>query len=211
MAKSKNKLLVLNETLFIGKGRSRECYEHPEEKHLCVKVASDYKRSKRSIRREIGYFKRLKKRAKSFAMIAQYFSPVQTNKGKGEIYELIRDYDGTISKDLRYYLGCKDEKLQKEIKESIEILRQYLLKEYILFSDLGVNNILLQNISPTESRLVAIDGIGDNNQVPFLEYVPILGLRRSTRKWENFKKHLIEEFSYSENDIKSFTYQDVKK
>lgn len=199
-----NYLINLDETLFIGEGNSRQCYEHPGEKHLCIKVASDSKRVQRSIRREVGYFKRLKKRAKSFAMISRYFHPAQTNKGEGEIYELIRDHDGLISKNIRYYLDLQNEKLKKDIQEGIETLRMYLIDEYILFSDLGIDNILLQKISLTEYRLVVIDGIGDNNQVPFLEYVPMLGMRRSARKWEIFRKQLIEEYSYSENDIKTW-------
>jgi hypothetical protein len=99
--------ITLDEKLFIGKGRVRKCYIHPENKDLCIKVATDYKRAKRSIKREIGYFKRLKRRGKSFAMIAQYFYPVQATKGVGEVYELVCDYDGCISKDLRYYLNLK--------------------------------------------------------------------------------------------------------
>ena len=196
--------LSLTEALFIGKGRSRKCYMHPEYKELCIKVATDHKRAKRSIRREIGYFKRLKRRGTSFAMISQYFHPVQTDEGAGEVYELVRDHDGNISKDLRYYLDLGDSDLTEKILNMIEALRAYLLKEYILFSDLDVENILLQKVSPTEERLVVIDGIGDNNQIPFLEYVPPLGIKRSIRKWEIFRRQLIEEFSCPEDRIKKF-------
>jgi hypothetical protein len=137
-------------------------------------------------------------------MIAQYFYPIQTTKGAGEVYELVRDYDGSISKDLRYYLNLKDSELTKNILNMIEELRVYLLNEYILFSDLDVENILLQKVSQRKQRLVVIDGIGDNNQIPFLEYVPILGIKRSIRKWEIFRTQLIEEFSCTPDQIKKF-------
>jgi len=201
--KSNNKI-TLSEKLFIGKGRVRKCYVHPDDQDLCIKVATDHKRAKRSIQREIRYFKRLKKRDTSFAMISQYFHPVQTDEGIGEVYELVRDYDGVISKDLRYYLNLGDKKLTGKILNIIEELRIYLLNEYILFSDLDVENILLQKVSPTEQRLVVIDGIGDNNQIPFLEYVPALGIKRSIRKWEMFRTQLIEEFSCTADQIKKF-------
>ncbi len=201
---SKNKILPLSETLFIGEGRVRKCYIHPDNKDLCIKIASDRKRAKRSIKREVGYFKRLKRRGTSFAMISQYFYPVQTNIGKGEVYELVRDHNGTISKDMRYYLNLADSELRENILNMIEELREYLLTEYIVFSDLDVENILLQKVSPTEQRLVVIDGIGDNNQIPFLEYVSTLGMKRSVRKWEMFRAQLIEEFSCVPDQIKKF-------
>lgn len=201
--KSENNKIILDESLFIGEGRSRKCYIHPHEKNLCIKVPNK-KASQRSVKREIGYFKRLKRRGKSFNMISKYFHKIQTNKGEGEIFELVRDYDGCISKDLRYYLNLKDENLNKQILKFVEDLRQYLINEYILFSDLDVENILLKKMSQTEYKLVVIDGIGDNNQIPFLEYVPILGIKRSIRKWEMFRSQLIKEFSYQESDIKKF-------
>ena len=201
--KNKNNKIILDESLFIGEGRSRKCYIHPHEKNLCIKVPNK-KASQRSVKREVGYFKRLKRRGKSFNMISKYFHNVQTNMGEGEIFELIRDHDGCISKDLRYYLNLKNKELNKLIIKLIEYLRQYLINEYILFSDLDVANILLKKMSETEYRLVVIDGIGDNNQIPFLEYVPALGVKRSIRKWEMFRSQLIEEFSCSENDIKRF-------
>jgi len=74
----------------------------------------------------------------------------------------------------------------------------------ILFSDLDVENILLKKVSLTKNRLVVIDGIGDNNQIPFLEYVLVLGMKRCVRKWEIFRMQLIEEFSLGEEEIKKF-------
>jgi hypothetical protein len=46
----------------------------------------------------------------------------------------------------------------------IEDLRIYLKKEYILFSDLDMDNILVKKYDESVFKLVVIDGIGDNNQ-----------------------------------------------
>jgi len=126
-------MITLDETMFIGKGRVRRCYVHPEDKNLCIKVGNNQERAKRSIKREINYFKRLKKRGKSFDLISKYFYPVQTNEGVGEVYELVRDYNGDISKDLRYYLNFKEKELTSNMLELIEELRKYLIDEYIVF------------------------------------------------------------------------------
>lgn len=194
--------ITLDDEMFIGEGRNRKCYIHPYDENLCIKIAFD--KAKRSVQREIGYFKRLKRRGKSFQMISKYFGKVHTNKGEGDIYELIRDYDGSISKNLRYYLNLKNETYRTKIVELVEKLRKYLIDEYILFSDLDIENILLKKVSDTEYKLMVIDGIGDNNQIPFLEYFPLLGHKRSIRKWEMFRAQFLNEFSFQEYEIKKF-------
>lgn len=194
--------VILKEDMLIGEGRNRKCYLHPDDENLCIKIA--FEKAKRSVNRETGYFRRLQRRGKSFEMIAKYFGKVQTNLGEGEVYELVRDYDGNISKNLRYYLNLRDEKYRVEIAELVEKLRKYLAGEYILFSDLDVENILLKKLGETEYRFVVIDGIGDNNQIPFLEYFPLLGNRRSVRKWEDFRVQFLNEFSYKKSEIKKF-------
>ncbi|MFT7823753.1 MAG: YrbL family protein [Sulfurimonas sp.] len=194
--------VILKDSMLIGEGRNRKCYLHPEDKDLCIKIA--FEKAKRSVNRETGYFGRLQKRGKSFEMIARYFGKIQTNLGEGEVYELVCDYNGNISKNLRYYLKLGDEKYRAEVAEQVEKLRKYLAGEYILFSDLDVENILLKKLSKTECRLVVIDGIGDNNQIPFLEYFPLLGNRRSIRKWEDFRVQFLNEFSYKKSEIKKF-------
>jgi hypothetical protein len=195
--------LILKNSLLIGSGTSRKCYIHPDNPDLCIKV-SHKKAFQRSAKREINYFRRLKKRGISFEMIAQYISPVQTDRGEGEIFELVRDFDGEISKSVRYYLKLNDENLNRTIIQLFEDLRQYLKKEYILFSDLDLRNILLKRVNEAEFKLIIIDGLGDNNQVPFLEFFPKLGEKRSIKKWEKFRMRWIKKVPYLEGKIKSF-------
>lgn len=195
--------ILLNDSLFIGEGGSRKCYIHPYEKDLCIKVTKK-ESDKRSVKREVDYFKRLQKRGKSFDMISKYFHKVQTDQGEGEIYELVRDYNGEISKDLKYYLNLKDESITQQVIKRVEDLRVYLRDENIRFSDLCSHNILLKKINEKEYTLIIIDGVGDNNQVPLLEYFPFLGIKRSIRKWEKFRLELIEEFGCNKEDIKQF-------
>lgn len=200
----KNRIIILHKEKFVGDGMSRECYIHPDNKDQCIKIPHKSPSSRRSMKREVSYFKRLKKRKKSFLMVSSYLYQVETSKGIGEVFELIRDHDGSISRSMKHYLSLGDENIKQTILEMVEVLRQYLIKEYILFSDLRTDNILLQKISHTESQLIIIDGIGDNNQIPFLEYIPILGLKRQIKKWEKLRNELIKEFSCDPDKIKRF-------
>jgi len=195
--------IILNENLLVGKGANRKCYIHPNDNNLCIKVLHR-NTFQRGAKREARYYKRLQKRGTSSDMITKYFYTVQTNQGEGDVFELVRDYDGHVSKNIRYYLNSKDDNMNKKIIQLLEELRQYLKREYILFSDLSMHNILLKKVNTTESKLVLVDGIGDNNQIPFLEYVHTLGEKRSMKKWERFRLKWIKEFSCLEGQIKHF-------
>lgn len=200
---SETQTVRLNEDLLIGEGGSRRCYIHPLDANRCIKTIKE-KSHQRSVNRETRYFKKLQKGGKSFKMISKYFGSVKTNQGMCEVYELVRDYDGEISKDLKYYLNLKDKAIYQQIIKQVEALREYLHKEDILFSDLCTHNILLKKVSPTEYKLIVIDGIGHNNQIPFHEYFHTIALKRLIKKWEKFRLELIEEFSCLQTDVKHF-------
>jgi hypothetical protein len=198
----KQKIIILNNDLFIGEGMGRKCYIHPEDKNLCVKIPSP--RGKRSAEREKSYFKRLHWYGKSFEHIADYMGSIDTNNGSGDLYELVRDYDGNISKNLEYYFSLNDKKITFKMLGLIEDLRVYLIKEYILFSDLDMDNILVKKYDENNFKLVIIDGIGDNNQIPFLEYIKPLGIKRCEKKWDLFKTKIGKKFPDIAKSIKNF-------
>jgi len=201
MASKENKI-ALNDNLFIGEGMGRKCYIHPNDKNLCVKIPT--LRGQRSSQREINYFKRLHKRGKSFEMIADHKGDVATNIGKGNIYELVRDHDGQISQNLEYYLSLRDKNITSKMVKLIEELRVYLKDQYILFSDLDVDNILVKKDSVNSHKLIVIDGIGDNNQIPLLEYIKPLGVKRCVKKWDLFKIKIAKKFPNLDKSIKGF-------
>jgi len=199
---TQNTHITLNEHLLIGEGRNRKCYLHPKDLNLCIKVSS--KRGLRSAKREINYFKRLHKRGKSFAMIADYMGEIQTSEGSGDLYQLIRDHDGSISKNLEYYLSLQNVSITATMIMLIDNLRKYLIEEYILISDLDLDNILVQKDVFGNFKLLVIDGIGDNNQIPLLEYIKPLGMKRSARKWSFFKTLVAKDFPDVAKEMKEF-------
>ncbi len=195
-------ITTLNDDLFIGEGMGRKCYIHPTNEELCIKIPS--KRGKRSSQREIDYFKRLHKRGKSFDMISDFKGDIKTNLGEGNLYELVRDHDGKISKNLEYYLSLRDKNITAKMVKLIEELRVYLKDQYILFSDLDMDNILVKKYDENSFKLIVIDGIGDNNQIPLLEYIKPLGTKRCDKKWGLFKERIVKPFPHLKEKIKSF-------
>lgn len=195
-------MLFIDNNLFIGEGRNRKCYIHPSDKSMCVKISS--KKGSRSSNRERRYFKRLHLYGKNMEMISDYKGSIKTNFGNGDMFDLIRDSDNSISKNLKYYLNLHDQNIDEQIIKQIEKLRIYLIAEYILISDLGVDNILFQKDSNNNLKLRVIDGIGDNNQVPFLEFIKPLGIKRSAKKWNLLTSEIMEISPDVANNIKSF-------
>ena len=188
-------MIVLKDEDFIGKGNERACYIHPNDKNKAIKISYEQNlgRSKQT-NTEIKYYKKLIKRKNlDWKHLPKFYGEVETNKGKGFIVELIRDYDGKVSKSFKYYI--EKDGLDKYKKE-LETYKQYLLKNYIIFNyGMMQGNILLRKNSPTDFDLVLIDGLGDVAHFTLLNDIPYFARRRITRRWEKFvNKYLTKEW-----------------
>ncbi len=186
-------MIILEDEDFIAKGNERACYYHPNDRAKTIKITfenNNRKKSKQSAK-EIKYYKQLENRGlKNWKHLPKYFGEVKTNKGDGFIIELIKDYDGEVSKSFAYYL--QKDSLQKYEKQ-VEIYKQYFLKYCIIFNyGMMPKNILLRKISLDESELVLIDGLGDVSHFTILNYIPYFARRRINRRWNKFVKKYLE-------------------
>ncbi len=185
-------MIFLKDEDFIAKGNERACYYHPNDKTKTIKITfenNNRKDSKQS-EKEIKYYKQLKNKGlNNWQHLPKYFGEVQTNKGNGFIIELIKDYDGKISKSFAYYLKKYD---LKKYEKQVEIYKQYFLKYCIIFNyGMMPKNILLRKLSKKESELVLIDGLGDVSHFTILNGIPAFARRRINRRWDKFvKKYL---------------------
>lgn len=96
----------------------------------------------------------------SFDHLPNFYGRISTNLGDGFVVELIRDYDGQISKSLEWQLnnGLAHSKLLGYLNE----LKTYFLENLIIFNyDMSIKNLLFQKVSKNKARLVLIDGLGD--------------------------------------------------
>ncbi len=178
-------ILTLDASLLINKGTNRACYVHPQIKERCIKItiSSNDKETKR----EVKYYEKLQKRGVSWEMLSKYYGMVATNLGAGECVELVRDYDGEISKELDKYLN--DEKLLQEVKNLTQhlcALKEYLYAQKIYVKDLNSVNVLYQKLSHKEARLVVIDGIAHSDYNPFTPYIKSILLKKMDKSWNKF-------------------------
>lgn len=172
----------------IGQGRERTCYLHPEDDSRIIKISSDGE-SKQS-KREIDFYNRLQKRPDfPYTHVPRYHGLVETNRGPGIVVDLIRDYDGNISRSMHDYL-CDGIPL-REFDEEMHQLKRFFLEHRIVFNhDLVPGNLLRQRLSNKDGRLVAIDGLGDVVIVQWLNYFPGHVRAKINRRWDRLQQRL---------------------
>ncbi|MGB5919242.1 YrbL family protein [Arcobacter sp.] len=184
-------MYFLNEELFVNKGTNRICYKDPTDSSKCLKI--DIRENKET-KRELKYYKRLEKNNISFKMLSKYYGTVETNYGKAEVFELIRDYDGKISQEVDKYLNDSNKKIEEleKILKNIPLLKKYIYENRIYVKDLNTVNIMYQKSKDSNERLVIIDGLAHSNYNPFLYRFDLFILKKINESWNNFIKSIVK-------------------
>ena len=194
--------IQLKKSDLIASGTNRACYAHPEDDKKCIKVTISG--NHKETNREISYYKYLQKKDISWDMLAQFYGTIQTNLGDGEVVELIKDYDLSVSKSLDYYFRkiTSQDDIQKFLQLLIK-LKTYLYEEKIYVKDLNAVNVVYQKYSDTEGRVVIIDGLAHSNYIPFSRGVESLTIKKIDKSWEHFMYKIKKRCSTKYNpDIK---------
>ena len=180
-------MLKLESSALLGRGLRRECYFHPEDENKCIKivVAGDHKETVR----EQSYYRLLEKRNIDWRMLASFYGNVETNLGEGAVFELIRDYNGEVSKTLVHYFSADNEtdRNYPYLYQALLALKQYLLKWKIVTISLKPQNIVFKKTNESEGFLVVIDNIGNSDFIPICNYVGWMATRKIHRKWQRFE------------------------
>ena len=185
-------MILLNASYFVGKGLHRECYVHPEDKNLCIKVvvAGDLSESKR----EQSYYKLLQKRDICWDILPRFHGVIETNMGAGAVFDLIRDFDGEISKTLKHYLSSEllDSVENPGISQAICVFKEELYRQSIITMTLSPKNIMYKKTGPNEGRLILIDNIGNSDFIPICSYIDSLAKKKITRKLLRFEQTVLK-------------------
>jgi len=191
-------MIDLTEDTIIGQGSNRACYMHPSDKNKCIKVtvAGDFSESEK----EKTYYNYLEKLKISWKNLAKYYGSLETTKGDGLIFELVRDADGEVSKTLSYYLQNADR--TKTILNPMPLLRElkeYLLAENIMVKDFNTKNMMYQKLEGKKAKLVMIDGLVRSKIFSFSAYSKYLSLQTIAKRYEIFELSLYKKYEF--NDV----------
>jgi len=185
-------MILLNASYFVGKGLHRECYIHPDNEHRCIKVvvAGDMSESKR----EQSYYRLLQKRDICWDILPRFHGLIETNKGAGAVFDLIRDFDGEVSKTLEHYLSTEslDSTENPGISQAISVFKQELYRQSIITMTLSPKNIMYKKTAANEGRLILIDNIGNSDFIPICNYIDSLAKKKITRKLLRFEQTVLK-------------------
>lgn len=191
-----NNIIQLTDKDYISKGLHRKCYHHPDDANKCIKVNYN-EGADEETNREIAYYKHLIKRNISWNALARYYGSVTTNFGEGQVFELIRDYNGKTASSLEKYLA--DEQLTEQyyvaLVKSLKELKSALLKDRIITMTIKSKNILFQHLTPEQNRLIIIDNIGNSTFIPIANYIPYFAKSKIERTWQRFLNSIVKENS----------------
>jgi PhoP regulatory network protein YrbL len=179
-------MITLNSDTKFGKGLHRECFVHPDDDQLCIKVVTYG--NQQETKREQNYYKQLQKRNIAWNLLPKFHGNIETSMGPGAVFDLIRDHDGEISKTLEHYL--KDAHFTQNHRTQIEAalteLKQYLLKYSVMSMAMKPKNILYQLSESGKGKLFIIDNIGNSDFIPICNYVPYFANKKIVRRWDRF-------------------------
>ena len=181
-------IVIDKEKHFVGHGKERDCYAHPEKPEIAVKI--NHSKENKQTRREIGFYRSLRWRKKlSFERIPRYYGRINTNLGPGHMFDLIRDYNGEVSKSLLWYL--ESGLALDQFEEDLDKLKEYFLEQELIFNhDMYAGNLLFKKDSETDGKLVVIDGLGDTVFIKFLNMFSTHRISKIERRWELFINRL---------------------
>lgn len=184
--------IYLTEDLFLGKGAHKATYAHPTEPGLCIKIP--FEESDEDIRKEMLYRRLGGKQVENMSVINGYYGTVSTNKGKGYLFERIRDYDGNECRTLAWHMQNKDSMNEETLLNLLLDFKQHFLKEMCVLSEVGLQNCLVQRLSSEKSRVVIIDGFGAGARVPFLYFSNVMLRKRAFKYWRIFVHKILYEY-----------------
>jgi hypothetical protein len=187
-------MITIDSASLVGKGLHRECYTHPDDVNLCIKVAIN--ENVKETKREKKYYEFLKNKQIAWDMLPRFYGNIETNIGQGAVFDMIRDHDGSVAKTLEYYLvsDVETEKNCGGLSESFPLLKNYLLDHEIITMTIKPKNILYQRLSDEHGKLVIVDNIGNSDFFPIANYSKCFGRKKILRKWRRFEAALLSSY-----------------
>ena len=189
--------IILNKNLFLARGGERDCYILPDDNNKIVKILHLKGKHNNQNELEYQYMKHIEKNLKDFSHIVRCYGFIDTNLGKGLVFDRVLDYDGEQSRCFRYTVLKKILTREHELK-LVEELKQYILKNNILFIDATLVNILCQRVSDKEYKLIIIDGLGGRRKgikSTLYNYSLLFTKYKVRKQWKKFLNNYYHERS----------------
>ncbi|RDE18752.1 hypothetical protein DV711_14110 [Motiliproteus coralliicola] len=151
--------IELTEDLYLSEGNERVSYIHPMDSSKIIKIEKKGNKSRHQNDLDYFYFKLLEKKRVDLSHITSCYGWVETNFGKGVVFDRVSNYDN--SKELTLEDVIKEGALPKcELEILLDTLKNYLVDNKILFVDVSLKNVLLKKEAEDKNKLIIVDGLG---------------------------------------------------
>ncbi len=209
--------IQLSNQLPFASGCKRDCYIHPHDSDLVVKIIPPEK-SIEILHANTGWWRRLFQSAESMdanegerrkfeklnqtfenlreaiPYLVEYHGQVQTDLGAGLVFRAIKNYNGTISETIMS--AAKTGGYRKaSLLNALEALKS-VRRDGTIYNDVGKNNLVIQVLDADHSqyKLWVIDGINCRALIPISEYVEMYARVRKAKKIWKVKRYIQKHF-----------------
>jgi hypothetical protein len=138
-------MLILDDSLKINHGKTRDCFAHPTDDSLVVKTAfPGDDEGFISNANELLAYNNLMELHPGLSCVTRCVGYTATNRGEGLLCQSIRDDDGSISKSIWNLIVYQDDCDVPYIRQIITDFCHHLRDNDIFIFDLNLKNIVLQ-------------------------------------------------------------------
>ena len=173
----------------LARGRERACYPDPRNPARIIKVC--HEPAGKQQRRELRYFRHLARRGVPWRHLPAFHGAVETDRGTGLVFDLVRDYDGRPSPHLEAFIAADG---LQGIAGALAELKAHYARWNIITCDMSLGNFLVRRTAPETIELVMIDGVGNREFIPFSSAIAALGRVKMRRRWRRFDRKLERRF-----------------
>ena len=186
-----NELLSLTDELILSKGKHKVVYLHPFNDKLCIKILNNI--SDTDFDREMKYRHALGSKADKMSLLTKYFGEIETNRGKGYIFERVFNFDGSDCKTIQDHL--QNPESIDDLTELLLSFKKVFIDEKFVTAGMNPKNFLVQRLSPIKRQVRIIGKIGTAAKIPILYYSDFLMIKRARKYWRRFVKEISIEYS----------------
>lgn len=178
----------ITDDLFLGKGGHRACYRHPVDKTKCIKIILNSDGA-RTVNFELDFLRTLHKRGFYPKLIPRYHGMIDTSKGKGYVYDLVENADGTPALTLDDFL--KNPELLNSSREKLLKLMNSLHKDLydnqVIVRSLEAWNVLFPRAADGTLSIRLVNDLGMPNRLKIPYHISYAAHKHVEKHWKKFK------------------------
>ena len=190
----------LSPDMRIGRGSKRDCYAHPGNPDLCIKVPRHPDRADAQQPSIVEWYcaTALDRRGVPFRHRARCYGWVETDRGTGLVMERVRNRDGAPALTL-YEAVHKHGLAMEQIACLFAELKRWVLTNAVPVTDLNSGNLLVRH-TDNRAYLVLVDGIGGQKvkfKFVFYRRFPWFARLLSWRRWARLERIAHDELKHA--------------